>query len=373
MISNLKRILIFALIFSMLVCALSACATTEGTTETQAIEETSGETADTTPEASDEKILDIYFIAGQSNAVGSTKITDSAALYNWYPDLVMGVSNVLYAGNSRSSGSGTRDRVISWQETKKGFGRSDSCIGPEAGMAKALSAYYNDQTGNYAGIIKYAYGGSSLLNETSGNTHKDGNWVSPSYQATLSPNEIVDGVTGQMYRNFLAQVETNIREVLEGKSTMGKYDFDGVRICGLYWMQGCTDRNNPKKYETAFQYFAQDVRNDLSEMMKSFSGTDDDFGASEMPIIVGTISETYSLTLSSTINTNRSFIAMQKALPEKIENCYVVDNSSYEITKWENGSMKVLGSDEWHWNQADMLAIGKNVGDLMLEVAIIKE
>lgn len=31
--------------------------------------------------------------------------------------------------------------------------------------------------------------------------------------------------------------------------------------------------------------------------------------------------------------------------------------------------MVVLGSDHWHWNQADMLEIGCNVGDMMLKVA----
>ena len=369
MISNLKRILIFALIFSMLVCALNSCATPQEPHET----DTECEIIETTSEVPMKKTLDIYLVAGQSNATGCTKVTDLGTVYDFYPDLVSGVSNVLYAGNSRANGTNPKDRVLGWQETMYGLGMSENHIGPEAGMAKALSEYYNKQTGKYAGIIKYAYGGSSLLNYTSGDTNKGGNWASPSYQATLSPSEIVDGVTGQLYKNFLDQVKTNITEALNGEGVMGEYAFEGIRICGLYWMQGCNNKNEPSKYDTAFKYFAEDIRRDLSKMMKEFSGSEDDFGASEMPIIIGTISETQAATAQSVITTNRTFIAMQKALASKIKNCYVVDNSAYAICKWENGSMKIVGSDEWHWNQADMLAIGKNVGDLMLEVAIIKE
>ena len=335
-------------------------------------EETEGETKEDTPETPDEdsnkKVLDLYLVAGQSNATGCTQITDLMAAYEFNPDLISGVSNVLYAGNSRSN-SGKRDRVIDWQETTMWLGMSEEHFGPEAGMATALASYYNADTGNYAGIIKYAYGGSSLLNKTTGDTNKDGNWVSPSYQKTLSESSIVDGVTGQMYRNFLAQVETNVREVLNNDGIMAEYDFDTVRICGLYWMQGCQDKSEASQYEVAFKYFAQDIRNDLSKMMKDITNSEDDCGASEMPIIVGTISQTQNLTSSSIESVNKTFIALQKSFATKVENCYVVDNSAYAICKWENGKMTVLGSDQWHWNQADMLDIGKNVGDVMLEVA----
>ena len=86
-----------------------------------------------------------------------------------------------------------------------------------------------------------------------------------------------------------------------------------------------------------------------------------------MPIIVGTISNTQNLTSLSTESVNRTFIELQKSFATKIENCYVVDNSEYVITKWENGSQIIVGSDQWHWNQNDMLNIGVNVGETMLD------
>ena len=117
----------------------------------------------------------------------------------------------------------------------------------------------------------------------------------------------------------------------------------------------------------AFQYFAQDVRADLAEIMMNYTGdNDDDCGASKMPIVVGTISQTFSLTSGSVEAVNVAFINMQKGLANKIENCYVVDNSAYRITGWENNKQVIYGSDQYHWNQADMLAIGKKVGEVLL-------
>ena len=360
-------------VIALSVSLLSSCSDlgASDALESHSENETSAETSTETegaPAENSKKTLDLYLIAGQSNATGCTQITDLAAAGEFYPELISGVPNVLYAGNSRAN-SGNRDRVIDWQETTMWLGMSENHFGPEAGMAKALSEYYNRDTGNYAGIIKYAYGGSSLLNNTSGDTHKDGNWVPPSYQKTLSSSSVVDA-TGKMYRNFLDQVETNVREVLNGDGIMAEYEFEQVRICGLYWMQGCQDKGNPSEYEIAFKCFAKDIRKDLSALMKKITGSDDDCGASDMPIIVGTISETQNLTSANVQNVNKTFIALQESFADKIENCYVVDNSSYVITKWENGKMVVVGSDQWHWNQADMLEIGKNVGDKMLTVAL---
>ena len=360
-----------SLVLVLLASFLSSCADLDDVTN---IEET--DTGSRTEKGSEnsavkdnKKVLDLYLIAGQSNATGCTRITDPIAAYNFYPDLINGVSNVLYAGNSRANSGGKRDRVIDWQETTMWLGMSENYFGPEAGMAKALASYYNKDSRSYAGIIKYAYGGSSLLNKTKGETHKDGNWVSTSYQKTLSPSSVVEGVTGQMYRNFLDQVETNVREVLNQEGNMADYKFDSVRICGLYWMQGCQDKKSVNEYEIAFKYFSQDIRNDLSALMKEITGSDDDCGASKMPITVGTISRTQNMTAPSVETANDRFIALQKSFADKIADCYVVDNSAYAICKWENGKMVVLGSDQWHWNQADMLEIGYNVGDMMLKVA----
>ena len=312
------------------------------------------------------KSIDIYLIAGQSNAAGCTKITDRDAAYLWAPELENGYTNIHYAGNSRNNSSGVRDRDLPWQKTTLGLGiylgGSTKYVGPEAGMAKALSVYYNEETGREAGFIKYAFGGSSLLNDTTGSTAKDGNWVSPSYSRYLGKWNYGATVTGQMYRNFIDQVEKNLLEL---------YEYGGyteINIKGLYWMQGCANKSKPAEYKIAFEYFCSDVRADLSKLTLALTGGKSDLGAADMPIIVGTISQTQNLTSANTEEVNNTFIEMQKKLPETIENCYVLDNSQYPITSWNatTGKAEIVGSDQWHWNQADALEIGENVGKLIL-------
>ena len=319
------------------------------------------------------KSIDIYLIAGQSNAAGCTKITNFNAAYEWAPELKEGYTNIHYAGNSRNNSGGVRDTDRPWQKTTLGLGiylgNSNRYVGPEAGMAKALSVYYNEETGKEAGFIKYAFGGSSLLNSTTGSTHQDGNWVSPSYSRYLGKFNYGATVTGQMYRNLLAQVEKNLLEL---------YEYGGyteININGLYWMQGCANKSNPSQYKIAFEYFCKDIRADLSSLALELTGGESDLGAADMPIIVGTISQTQNLTSASTEGVNIKFIEMQKKLPETIENCYVVDNSQYPITRWNTttGKAEIVGSDQWHWNQADALTIGENVGKLILDELLISD
>jgi hypothetical protein len=68
-------------------------------------------------------------------------------------------------------------------------------------------------------------------------------------------------------------------------------------------------------------------------------------------------------------------IEMQTGLPNIVENCYVVNNSQFVITRWNAtaGAAEILGSDQWHWNQADALAIGESVGRLIVEELLTSE
>ena len=103
-------------------------------------------TAPEEPEVPEEEknILDIYLIAGQSNAAGHTKVKNASALYEVAPELQSGYSHVLYAGNARRSGSNrAEDNDKTWMPTKIGLGIDPNdqwlYMGPEAGMAAALS------------------------------------------------------------------------------------------------------------------------------------------------------------------------------------------------------------------------------------------
>ena len=347
-------------------------APTAESTESSAEESTKGTQSMTNQATAKEPVLtgegktiDLYLIAGQSNAGGHTKITDAEALYAQYPELKTGFSNVHYSGTARRGGASDLNvRTFMWIPARLGLGRTnDSYMGPEAGMAIALSQYYNQETGRQAGIIKFAHGGTSIFNTTSGDNYH-GNWLCPSYAEEL--NVAYLGASGALYRGLLNQVETSVR----GLQAYGGYT--NVNLKGIYWMQGCADRGKQEQYDHAIQLLFSDLRKDLSELMLELSGGVTDCGASELPIFIGTISETFAGAQSSTVATNQAFITMQKGLATKISHCTVIDNSSYAINRWDTDTNQsvVVGSDQYHWNQADALAIGQNVGNKMLEICV---
>ena len=315
----------------------------------------------------EENVIDIYLVAGQSNAVGYTNIVDKNAAYEFAPELKKGFSNVLFAGRLRwDSGDYYTALDYAWRATKLGLGAGGGeKMGPEAGMAKALSEFYNETSGKTAGIIKYGHGGTSLLTkvtDTTGPSNKYGTWVSPSYAVAKlgfkNQAEYKASMTGALYREFLEVIKNRLMS-LRG---MG---YTNVNIKGLYWMQGENDRREPDEYAVAFRYFASDIRRDVARIVRTMTAGDDR-GAAEMPIVVGTISQTQNLEYPRAESVNLEFIAMQKRLPDSVSNCYVVDNSQYAISRYDENTGKVntdgLGSDQWHWNQADQLEIGFNVG-----------
>ncbi len=327
------------------------------------------------------EIIDIYIIAGQSNAVGHTGFYNNANtpeythyLKQFAPELAEGGSgytHIHYAGNSRkdTTENGVRTLVNQdkpWQKISMGLGASANHIGPEVGMARALAKYYNAESGRSAGIIKFAHGGTSIRDLNSG-SNQFGNWVSPSYAESLGVSYNDTDITGALYRGLLEQVKRNVSE-LEAYG-----GFTQINIRGLYWMQGESDRWQPDEYKKAFAYFVDDLRKDLSEIMLEFTGGESDCGASEMGIFVGAISSGYNIEDSITeLNINRPFINMQKQLAVDIENCYFVDNTGYAITKWDSatGTVIKLGWDNHHWNAKDMLNIGNNVGEMMFDKCV---
>lgn len=236
-------------------------------------------------------------------------------------------------------------------------------FGPEAGMAKALSAAYNGETDRHAGIIKFAHGGTSLFDiRVRGNRH--GNWVSPSYAADLGVAFSNDTPTGGLYHGLLDEVRSQV----EGLREYG--GFTRVRLKGLYWMQGEGNRMFPSEYRKAFAFWADDIRRDLSALMREIAGKDA-CGAEKLPIFVGTISSTFCLENGEAEETvNRPFVEMQKALGNTIPNCVAIDHSEYAMCRWDakNNKTVVLGTDRCHWNQADMLEIGEKVGRAMMSL-----
>lgn len=349
------RILACLLSLGMLLGIFASCGSdTESPGETS--EENTTEERNYRPQQPQEgeKTIDIYLIAGQSNAAGSSYITNEAAAYEFAPELKNGFSNILFSGVA----SDTSYRGY-WENVKLGQGTyKNTSFGPEAGMAKALSVYYNEETGNTAGFIKVAFGGTPLLDEFQ--SKKYGSWISPSGAAAYGDPYEEEELTGKAYKTFLSTVEQQL--------TLLKYKgYDSFRIKGLYWMQGENDREKPKKYQTAFGYLVDDLRRDLAEIVKRVTKSEDDRGAADLPIWVGTISRTFNSALNTDQKINEKFIEMQKGLADEENKIFVVDNSTYDINRKEGGQNVAIGNDVYHWNQECQLKIGYAVGKAMAE------
>ncbi len=296
-----------------------------------------------------EKSIDIYIIAGQSNASGFTTYNTSELSALW-PSYATGVSNIKYTGRAEGDATNTNE-VYGWENAKAGQGYLANRMGPEVGMAYALSTYYTGD--KEAGIIKFAHGGTSLLKNLDGENAVSGNWMSPSYAEYLGlhvygsdSNRKYHGGHGGLYMGLVDQVEFTIERLrLDG--------YTDINIKGVFWMQGESDRSYPAEYKKAFKYFAADLREDIGDIV----GED----MSALPIIVGEISKTTGSAVASNVTTNNNFITAQRALANEVNNVYVINSSQYDVNTLVNGESKPT-QDGWHWTTEPMFRIGEMVG-----------
>lgn len=293
------------------------------------------------------KEIDVYLIAGQSNASGCTNVVlDNAAALN--PNYLYGFNNIWYAGNAGANYM----HDVSLGLARVGLGENATRMGAEAGMAEALSAYYNPETGKEAAIIKYAVGGTNLQDYVGGLNASDGNWCPPSYFKTH--NKVNATLSGGLYDKFMKEFD-------QQWAVLKAMGYNPV-VKGLYWMQGEADKGAPAAYLEIFKMFVSDMRADLTAR----SGQD----CSDMPVFVGEISRTSGDANPGTVTTNKNFIAMQKTIPQYIPNTYVIEIGDIDINIYENNKSVVVGSDSWHWNWKDALTIGNMVGESILKNAL---
>lgn len=290
------------------------------------------------------KQIDVYLIAGQSNASGCTNVNlDTAAAAN--DNYLYGYNNIWYAGNAGANWM----HEVNLGLARVGLGEDAGKMGPEIGMAEALSAYYNTESGKEAAIIKYAVGGTNLLDNVGGLNASDGNWCPPTYFETH--NKVHPTLSGGLYTKFFIEFDKQW-------SILKAMGYTPV-VKGLYWMQGEADKGSPSQYLEVFEMFAADIRKDLT----AHSGQD----CYEMPIFIGEISRTSGDASPATVNTNNAFIAMQRTIPAHVNDTYVIANGDLDINIWQNNQNVVVGSDTWHWSWQDAIKIGNMVGESILK------
>ena len=300
--------------------------------------------------------IDMYLIAGQSNAAGYSKKGIS--------ELNETFENVGYGGEVqryfRSPGTPSSSCYLDYEDfiwgVKAGLGASAGYVGPEYGIAKAINAQYENRAdGRKAFIFKTAAGGTSLrdndaaIGTTTGNW---GNWYPRSlWQSGYTPNTAMqdpaNDSTGYLYQLFVENFEMVYNELKDnGYAPVVK---------GFAWMQGCDDLSYPTQYETLLKTFISDMREDVATI------TGDD-AVYAMPFVIGKIATTFSSHGNPLVPT---FNQVQQKVADEVGGATTVETSDLIIV---NADGTYNGTDKYHFNCADAEILGIRFGEKLLEL-----
>ena len=277
--------------------------------------------------------VDMYLIAGQSNAVGySPKGAESESFENvWYTGEV----------NKKLDGTGANANMgdyTAYTNVTAGQGKSQSNIGPEYGMAKILNDYYTGSD-KKALIVKSAAGGTHMA-YTGGESATYGNWYPESlWGDTVNP--AVNGATdpmGVQYYNFVENFKTVYTELKEEGYT--------PIVKGMVWMQGCSDVATAN-YGDLLKTFIDDIRTDIYEITSVEADK-------AMPFVIGEISTAINQTEESVLAFNET----QRNVATAKTNAYTVPSKGLYI-----------GSDGWHFTTESAIGLGERFGRKLVEVA----
>jgi len=323
------------------------------------------------------KGADVYFIAGQSNAAGTTHYWRD---YTGNGDFVINLSDrskqaeydagynkVLYCGFSGESRAKEAGQIIDELTiAKSGQGIGARFIGSELGLAKELQTKYanSDRT---AIIIKYAVGAASL----------DGipgcswaNWCPPSKVATST-------VTGEnLYFNMVGHEGNDYKdgEVYKYLSKAVDASFNDFRFKGFFWLQGEAESGNITRAEKYGEYLTaliNDFRSDLGKISttlkneKSVTVSD----SSKLPFIISECAPTFNRAIlldgKSSKEGIREVINQERAVASSVKNVKTIDTTEYEIKSDPYFSDDVASYcyDQWHYNADDMIEIGIKGGE----------
>ena len=288
---------------------------------------------------SEEKTIDMYLIAGQSNAAGySSKGRKLDGVFE----------NVSYAGEvDRSCSSGIASQ--SYLEypfqsaVKEGLGRASGFVGPEYGIAEKLNEKYKG--GHKALVFKSAAGGTGLRNSTGGQNNDFGNWYPRSKWTGSVSSSAPMGVQYQRFVDNFTSVYTQLTE--HGYT---------VKVQGMAWMQGEDDLSAPQEYGTLLEAFITDIRADLVAV------TGDDT-LSSMPFVIGEIATSFATANNPQVP---PFIEVQRSVAQKMDNVYTVATDDLIIVDTDG---TVVGSDEYHFTKQDQRILGNRFGDVLLQNA----
>lgn len=301
------------------------------------------------------KEIDMYLIAGQSNAQGYSKIGS-----NTYETF----NNVAYAGlreiyfrtgnGEKVSTEGLNFENIKWNVTA-GLGSSSTTIGPEYGMAKVLNEIY---TGDKKALIfKTAAGGTSLLDKTRELSEKYGNWYPRSlwetgYEPDITQNITTNDATGLLYKFFVE----NFRKVY---SELVKNGYKPT-VKAMVWMQGETDiYDDYEKYGDTLKTFISDIRSDIYQITE-------DENTKAMPFVIGKIASSFISYNNSQVKTLQQ---QQERVASEMSGVSIISTDDLIIV---NQDGTINGTDKYHFNFNDAVTLGTRFAEKALEISDLK-
>ena len=290
--------------------------------------------------------IDVYLIAGQSNAVGYGENVDNAK-YNKesIPEAATdsryteGFTDVLYYGVAENN------VVSEFTPVKIGLGRIKdnvaNSVGAEIGIAAAVSGTRN------SAVIKYAIGGTPL---TPAN-HASGSWTPPSYIEAKAV-DTSNGLTGRLYNEFM-------RTVAEGVGKLVAQGYTPV-LKGVWWMQGSAESGSSwrTEYATCLEYLIKDMRRDLGMIFN----TDTTF----MPFVAGSIRSNHQMVGETSPKYVSEINQAQLKVKAKMHAFEIVDTSPNgfpEVLTPENTAGledKYCQQDGWHFTAKAQHQLGKD-------------
>lgn len=283
--------------------------------------------------------MDIWILAGQSNAVGNSQI---GSYQTWLQQEdarnIDGYTNVHYFDcieNRVGEPRNVRKGVV-----KIGLGYVSSCIGPELGMANVFAdaERYKDRA---VAIVKSGAGGTWLADDVTGAQSKlFGNWASPSM---LERDGVRDeALSGALYRGLLQTV----------REALGYYRDEGYDpvLRGFFWSQGGADAGSSYAagmYLQNIRLFFADLREDLA----AITGRAD---AAEIPVYISKTPSSFAVAGGSA-----GTHTVREAQQSYAETTPYTDYVESEDLIIVNPDGTINGSDRYHYNAKDIYILGQ--------------
>ena len=280
-----------------------------------------------------EKIINVYLIAGQSNAVGYGMDTGNK-IANSDRRFVKGFDNVLYyASLERWNGEALDEK---FQPVTLNMGVAQDRSGAEIGIASAIA-----DNGEMNAIIKCAQGATHLYPDTLYSVSlSHGTWTSPTYIEKNNVNLSENPMIGYMYTRF----ENTVREGIELLIAEG---YTPV-IKGVWWMQGEAEMFTTQM-SSAYRELLEDLITDMRNMLSDVTGYD----CGDTPFVCGlpkwntnnSPAPTYQGMVRSSI----------EAVAKKMTNVACVD------------CMPLNQHDDWHFDAAGQKYLGEHFIEALSE------